>query len=168
MEVVYVKNYYYLRIMYSKDEVKELKKRFWDGLSAYAEAYPELSNRRHKFMLHNTRLKGVTMKFDATREGAYVILEIDHRSEEQQEKLYNHFLENRELLEAQFDTPLIWDTQYYKECGKRVIYIYCKQEGLDIHRQHQWDDFYHFMVVNMIKLENGFKQVKAIWDMWEG
>ena len=70
--------------MYSKDEVRDLKKRFWDGLSAYAESYDELKNRRHKFMLHNTRLKGVTMKFDATRDGAYVILEIDHRSEEQQ------------------------------------------------------------------------------------
>lgn len=68
--------------MYSKDEVRELKKRFWDGLSAYAEQYPELQSRKHKFMLHNTRMKGVAMKFDATRYGAYVILEIDHRSEE--------------------------------------------------------------------------------------
>ena len=109
--------------MYSKDEVRELKKRFWDGLSAYAESYEELSNRRHKFMLHNTRMKGVAMKFDATRDGAYVILEIDHRSEEQQEKLYNHFLENRELLEMAFDEPLVWDTHYIKDCGKQVIRI---------------------------------------------
>lgn len=158
----------YLRIMYSKDEVKELKKRFWDGLSAYAEQHVELSHRRHKFMLHNTRMKGVTMKFDATRDGAYVILEIDHRNEEQQAKLYNHFLENRELLESAFDEPLIWDTRYEKECGKRVVCIYCMQPGLDIHRQEQWNDFYAFMVDNMVRLEKGFVQVKAIWDMWEG
>lgn len=154
--------------MYSKDEVRELKKRFWDGLSAYADSYPELRNRRHKFMLHNTKMKGVAMKFDATRDGAYVILEIDHRSEEQQQKLYNHFVENRALLEGEFDTPLVWDTHYRKECGKEVIYIYCVQTGLDIHRQEQWEAFYHFMVENMIKLENGFRQVKEIWDMWEG
>ncbi len=154
--------------MYSKDEVRELKKRFWDGLSAYAEQYPELQSRKHKFMLHNTRMKGVAMKFDATRDGAYVILEIDHRSEEQQEKLYNHFLENKSLLESDFEESLIWDVNYVKDCGKRVIRIYCMQSGLDIHRQAQWDEFYKFMVVNMIKLENGFKQVKAIWDMWEG
>lgn len=160
--------YAYFCIMYSKDEVRDLKKRFWDGLSAYAESYDELKNRRHKFMLHNTRLKGVTMKFDATRDGAYVILEIDHRSEEQQEKLYNHFLENRELLESAFDEPLIWDTHYVKECGKSVIRIYCMQSGLDVHRQHQWNEFYEFLVANMIRLEKGFVQVKAIWDMWEG
>ena len=99
--------------MYSKDEKRDLKKRFWDGLSAYAENYAELRNRRHKFMLHNTRLKGVTMKFDATRDGAYVILEIDHRNEDQQEKLYNHFLEHRELLESAFDTPLIVANKLY-------------------------------------------------------
>lgn len=154
--------------MYSRDEARDLKKRFWDGLSTYAENDPALRGRKHKFLLHNTRLKGVAMKFDATREGAYVILEIDHRSEEQQEKLLNHFLEYRELLEADFDEPLIWDTHYVKDCGKQVIYIYCKQEGLDIHRQEQWNDFYRFMVANMVKLENGFRQVKAMWDMWEG
>ena len=75
-------------------------------------------------MLHNTRLKGVTMKFDATRDGAYVILEIDHRNEDQQEKLYNHFLEHRELLESAFDTPFQWDRNYTKDCGKQVIRIY--------------------------------------------
>lgn len=153
--------------MYSRDEIKELKKRFWDGLSSYAESYPELCDRRHKFMLHNTRLKGVTMKFDANRQGAYVILEIDHRSEERQSKLYNHFLENRELLESRFDTPLVWNTRYIKECGKRVIRIYCVQEGLDIHRQEQWQQFYEYMTVNMIRLEEGFRQVKILWDMWE-
>lgn len=154
--------------MYSKDEVRELKKRFWDGLSAYAESYPELKNRRHKFMLHNTKMKGVTMKFDATRTGAYVILEISHRSEEQQRKLYNHFCENRQLLDNEFETPLLWDTSYVLESGKRVIWIYCKQDNLDIHKQEQWNDFYSFMVSNMIRLERGFCQVKAIWDMWEG
>jgi len=40
--------------------------------------------------------------------------------------------------------------------------------GLDIHRQEQWNDFYLFMVDNMIRLERGFRQIKAIWDMWEG
>lgn len=154
--------------MYSKDEKRDLKKRFWDGLSAYAENYAELRNRRHKFMLHNTRLKGVTMKFDATRDGAYVILEIDHRNEDQQEKLYNHFLEHRELLESAFDTPLLWDRNYTKDCGKQVIRIYKQRSGLDIHHQEQWNDFYEFLVDNMIRLEKGFVQVKAIWDMWEG
>lgn len=153
--------------MYSRDEIKDLKKRFWDGLSDYALNYPELHNRKHKFMLHNTRLRGVSMKFDATRDGAYVILEIDHRNEERQEKLYNHFVENRELLEADFDAPLLWDTHYTKECGKQVIRIYCMQCGLDIHRQEQWPDFYRYMVNNMMRLEKGFLQVKAIWDMWE-
>lgn len=158
----------YLRSMYSKDEVRDLKKRFWDGLSAYAESYEELRDRRHKFMLHNTRLKGVSMKFDATREGAFVILEIDHRNDERKAKLYNHFVENRELLDAEFDTPLIWDAHYRKECGSEVVRIYCMHSGLDIHRQEQWNDFYLFMVDNMIRLERGFRQIKAIWDMWEG
>lgn len=157
----------YLRAMYSKDEIKELKKKFWDGLSEFALNYPELRNRKHKFMLHNTRLKGVTMKFDATREAAYVILEIDNRNEERQERLSNHFFENRELLEANFDEPLVWDTHYIKDCGKTVMRIYRMQQGLDFHRQQQWNDFYTFFVDNMIRLEKGFLQVKALWDMWE-
>lgn len=153
--------------MYSRDEIKDLKKRFWDGLSDYAETHPRLRNRKHKFLLHNTRLKGVTMKFDATREGAFVILEIDHRNKERQAKLFNHFLEYRAMLEDAFDSPLTWDTHYTRECGKQVIRIYCMQAGLDIHRQEQWPQFYDFMVTNMVRLEDGFVRVKEIWDMWE-
>ena len=154
--------------MYSKDEVRDLKKRFWDGLSTYAEQYSELKGRKHKFMLHNTRLKGVTMKFDATRSGAFVILEIDHRSEERQEKLCAHFEEYRQYLDDEFEGNLIWDKNYTKDCGKRVVRIYCMREGLDIHRQEQWNDFYEYLVANMIKMERGFTQIKVMWDMWEG
>ena len=60
--------------MYSKEELKQLKKEFWEGFGTYCSLIPALKRRKSKFMLYNTKMKGVELKFDATRTGASVIL----------------------------------------------------------------------------------------------
>ena len=63
--------------MYSKEELKQLKKEFWEGFGTYCSEIPALKRRKSKFMLYNTKMKGVELKFDATRDGAFVILEVN-------------------------------------------------------------------------------------------
>ena len=67
--------------MYSKDELKQLKKEFWEGFGVFCSNHPVLGKRKSKFMLYNTKMKGVELKFDATREGAFVILELNSLNE---------------------------------------------------------------------------------------
>jgi hypothetical protein len=67
--------------MYSKEELKNLKVEFWESFAAFCEVQPYLRRRRKIWTLYNTKVRGVELKFDATREGAYVILEVNHRNE---------------------------------------------------------------------------------------
>ena len=64
--------------MYTREELRQLKKEFWEGFGLFCSEVPALKRRKSKFMLYNTKMKGVELKFDATREGAFVILEINH------------------------------------------------------------------------------------------
>ena len=68
--------------MYTKDELRELKIAFWESFAAYCEVQPYLQGRKKIWILYDTKIKGVELKFDATRNGAYVILEINHRQED--------------------------------------------------------------------------------------
>lgn len=151
--------------MYTKDELKQLKKEFWEGFGTYCSEVPAMKRRKSKFMLYNTKMKGVELKFDATRDGAYVILEINHHDAAKRFELYEKFELYKSIVEKQFPQGLIWNFAYIRECGTEVCRIYTHKPGIDIHRRIQWMEFYKFMVDEMLKLEKAFKIVKeAIED----
>lgn len=148
--------------MYSKEEIKQLKKEFWEGYGTYCSQIPALKKRKSKFMLYNTKMKGVELKFDANREGAFVILEINHADESKRFELFEKFEKYKSILEKDFPEGLIWDFTFVRDCGTEVCRIYTKKEGIDIHRRIQWMEFYKFMVEEMLKLEKAFRMVKEV------
>ena len=121
--------------MYSKDELKNLKLEFWESFAAYCEVQPYLRGRKKIWTLYDTKVKGVELKFDISRNGAYVILEVNHRSEELRLEMYER---------------LTW----YKE-----MRIYTAREGLDFHRRQDWGEFFTFMASQMYLLERNFMSI---------
>ena len=143
--------------MYSKDELKQLKKEFWEGFGVFCSNHPVLGKRKSKFMLYNTKMKGVELKFDATREGACVILELNSPNEADRIAKYELFEQYKTLMEKDFPEGLIWNFAYKLDSGREVCRIYSQKTGIDIHRRLHWMEFYRFMAEEMLKLEKAFK-----------
>lgn len=150
--------------MYSREELKQLKHEFWEGFGQFCAIHPELKNRKNKFMLYNTKIKGVELKFDANREGAFVILEINHRSETERLAKYEQIEQYRVILEEEFPEGLIWDFSYHLGGRKEVCRIYTHKSGIDLHRRLDWMEFYKFMAEEMIKLERAFINIKDLLE----
>ena len=146
--------------MYSREELKQLKKEFWEGFGTYCSLIPTMKRRKSKFMLYNTKMKGVELKFDATRNGASVILEINLSNTNQRLEKFEQFKQYKSSMEKQFPRGLIWDNAYIRECGTEVSRIYTEKNGIDLHRRIQWIEFYEFMSTEMLKLEKAFMVVK--------
>ena len=81
------------------------------------------------------------MKFDANRQGAYVILEVNHRSEDLRLEMFERLTWYKETLEQDFPEGLIWDICFVRENGRQVARIYVAKEGLDLHRRAHWEIF---------------------------
>lgn len=145
--------------MYSKDELKKLKIEFWESFAAYCEVQPYLRRRRKMWTLYNTKVKGVELKFDANRKGAYVILEVNHRQEDERLEMYERLTWYKETLEKDFPDGLIWDCCFVRETGNEVARIYVAKEGLDLHRREHWGDFFSFMARQMYLLERNFMSI---------
>lgn len=145
--------------MYSKDELKKLKIEFWESFAAYCEVQPYLRRRRKMWTLYNTKVKGVELKFDANRKGAYVILEVNHRQEEERLEMYERLTWYKETLEKDFPDGLIWDCCFVRETGNEVARIYVAKEGLDLHRREHWGDFFSFMARQMYLFERNFMSI---------
>lgn len=148
--------------MYSKEELKLLKKEFWEGFGLFCTNHPILGKRKSKFMLYNTKMKGVQLKFDANRDGAFVILELNHASEDERLAKFEQFERYKIIMEEEFPNGLIWDYLYTLDTGQEVCRIYSFQPDIDIHRRYDWLAFYRFMSEEMLKLERAFRNVKDV------
>ena len=116
--------------MYSKDELKNLKLEFWESFAAFCEVQPYLRGRKKTWVLYDTKVKGVELKFDATREGAFVILEVNHRSEEARLEMFERLTWYKDTLETDFPEGLTWDICFVRDTGKQVARIYTANPGL--------------------------------------
>ena len=142
--------------MYSKDELKNLKLEFWESFAAFCEVQPYLRGRKKIWTLYDTKVKGVELKFDATREGAFVILEVNHRGEEARLEMFERLTWYKDTLETDFPEGLTWDICFVRDTGKQVARIYTSKSGIDFHRRQDWGEFFSFMASQMYLLERNF------------
>lgn len=145
--------------MYSKDELKNLKLEFWESFAAYCEVQPYLRGRKKTWTLYDTKVKGVELKFDATRNGAFVILEVNHRNEEARLEMFERLTWYKDTLETDFPEGLSWDICFVRDTGKQVARIYTSKSGIDFHRRQDWGEFFSFMASQMYLLERNFMSI---------
>ena len=145
--------------MYSKDELKNLKLEFWESFAAFCEVQPYLRGRKKIWTLYDTKVKGVELKFDATREGAFVILEVNHRGEEARLEMFERLTWYKDTLETDFPEGLTWDICFVRDTGKQVARIYTSKSGIDFHRRQDWGEFFSFRASQMYLLERNFMSI---------
>lgn len=145
--------------MYSKDELKNLKLEFWESFAAFCEVQPYLRGRKKMWTLYDTKVKGVELKFDATREGAFVILEVNHRNEDARLEMFERLTWYKDTLEMDFPEGLTWDICFVRDTGKQVARIYTSRPGIDFHRRQDWGEFFSFMASQMYLLERNFMSI---------
>ena len=145
--------------MYSKDELKNLKLEFWESFAAICEVQPYLRGRKKMWTLYDTKVKGVELKFDATRERAFVILEVNHRSEDARLEMFERLTWYKDTLEMDFPEGLTWDICFVRDTGKQVARVYTSRSGIDFHRRQDWGEFFSFMASQMYLLERNFMSI---------
>lgn len=151
--------------MYSKEEKKKLTIDFWNLFKKRCEVHPALQDKRKKWILHRTKIKGMAFRFEAGREDAKVILELYNRNERLRLKAYETLESYKVVLEEGFKEGLHWEFYYQRpDSGQEVCRIYTTMENMDIHRRNQWPDIYNFFIENMILLEENFMTIREVLE----
>ena len=127
-------------------------------LIVYASRFM-LKKRKKMWVLYDTKVKGVELKFDVARNVVCVILEVNKRKESERQEMYERLTWYKETLEEGFPEGLLWDTCCTLETGKQVARIYVKKEGADFHRREDWGEIFSFMAENMYQLEKNFLNI---------
>lgn len=148
--------------MFTKEEKKTIIQRFWVQFDAYCNTIPELAFKKKKWILHDTKISHLDLKFDPGRDCAMVALEINHRSESSRFQVYELLEKYRSILEQGFPDGLIWDFCYLNNNQQEVCRIYIAKEGLDLHRFSDWLSIYTFFADTMNHLQENFLEIQEM------
>ena len=139
--------------MFSKDEAAKLRKEFW---TSFGKSFPR------KWLLYNTKVKGLAFKFVADRKRAMVCLDLENPDELTNMLYYDQLLSLKTLLEEALP-EVIFNDCYELDNGKIIRRIYVPFERkFSIHNKNTWRDCYEFFVATMPKFELFFHEYEAI------
>lgn len=146
--------------MYSREELKQLKINFWTEFAQHCHKKQVFKHRLNKFILHDTKMKGVQLKFKLTRSNTSVILEFTG-TQQLINRRYQEFFHHKDLFIETFQPDIVTFLPHYqRSSGQVVARIYVEQTGYDFHCPQDWAAIFHFMSANMQKLELIFVQLK--------
>lgn len=144
--------------MWSKEEAKELRIKFWSGFKHYC--YKKHIDRR--WVLTGVKIKSVQLKFYADEEKALVMFQIDHKNGLQRYKIYEMFLSYRKLMTASCGTDLQWEEDYMGFGDHPVSAIYFELPGVNMYNPEDQDNIYAFFAEKMVLLEEAYWEYRDL------
>ncbi len=134
--------------MFSREESKKIRQEFW---TSFGKEYPR------KWLLYNTKMKEIQLKFSFNRKSAQVSLDIYDEDELIRAYYFEKLQSLEKILKAEYLSEAILDSDYELPEGKVISRIYTKMENVSIHSKKDWPDVKKFLAEKMDKLEEFFK-----------
>jgi hypothetical protein len=139
--------------MFSKEESAQIRKEFW---TSFGKSFPR------KWLLYNTKIKGLSLKFVADRKKAFVCLDIENPDELVNLLYYDQLLSLKVLLETELP-EVIFNDEYELESGKTIHRIYVPFEGkFSVHNKNTWRDCFEFYMEIMPKFEAFYYEYEEV------
>jgi len=139
--------------MFSKEESKKLRHEFW---TAFGKSFPR------KWLLYNTKLKGLSFKFHFNSNAALVALDI----EDDLENRINYWKKLQSLksiLLKDFLPNALFEETYFLDNEKEISRIYVPLETkVSIHNKNTWREVMEFFNEYMSLFEAFFEEYQDI------
>jgi len=137
--------------MFNKEDSKKIREDFW---IFFGKRHPR------KWMLYNTGIKDVVLKFSFDTKKALVSIDAVSKDPILRGYYYEKLESLKKLLLDEVSSKLIFDAQYTLDSGKTVSRVYLVKEGVSIHNKNSWPEVFEFFNKNMDKFETFFIDYK--------
>ncbi len=139
--------------MFSKEESRQLRQEFW---TSFGKSFPR------KWILYNTKLKGVSFKFHFDTKKALVALDIEDDLEHRI-NYWEKLTALKAILLEDYLPEAIFEEAYILENGKEISRIYVPlPQKVSIHNKNTWQEAMVFFNTTMDKFESFFETYKEV------
>lgn len=141
--------------MYSREESKKIRQEFW---TSFGKNYPR------KWLLYNTKIKDLSLKFTFTRRIAEVSIDLDATDEIMRLYYFEKLQSLKTILKEEFLPDAYYAEAYELENRKLISRVYVSKEGVNIHDRKDWPEVQEWLVRNMDALERFFLEYRDYID----
>jgi len=134
--------------MFSKEESKKIRQEFW---TSFGKEYP------HKWLLYNTKMKEIQLKFTFDRKVAQVSLDIIDEDELVRAYYYEKIVALQNILRSEYLPEILFEENYKLPEGKMISRVYCEIDGVSIYNPKTWPQVKQFLYTEMMLLEQFFQ-----------
>lgn len=141
--------------MFSREESARMRQEFW---TSFGKSFPR------KWILYQTKIKGLSFKFNFDTKKAMVLMEIEG-SLEHRIKYFEKIQSLQDILERDFLPNMVYAESYELENGKEVSCIFVEKKEVSIHNRETWQEAMYFLNENMIKMEDFWGEYEDFFRM---
>lgn len=145
--------------MFSKEEKAALTEDFW---AAFKYKCRQKFGKRHSWVLQNTGIKGMQLKFELSRSTALVVLQCHSPSAEKREWIYDILQQYHRVVAAAAEEVPTWDKNGDLPELSGMPSVYYKLDGVDYLQKKHWDSIHEFLAKYMRHLEAAFLEIKDV------
>lgn len=137
--------------MFSKEESRLLREEFW---ISFGKSYPR------KWLLYNTKIKGLSFKFHFDTKKALVTLDLEDDLNNRI-NCWEKLISLKSILKDEFLPETIYEEEFFLENGKEISRIYVPIEiKVSIHNKNSWRETMVFFNNTMSLFEAFFEEYK--------
>ncbi|MGB5170570.1 DUF4268 domain-containing protein [Eudoraea sp.] len=137
--------------MFSKEESKKTRQDFW---IAFGKSFPK------KWLLYDTKIKGVALKFSFGLKSAMVSIDIEPRELSKRIELWEKLLALKSILLSEYAKEAQFEDSFLLENNKEISRIYIMKQNVSIHNKQSWRETMEFFNTEMTNLECFFLDYK--------
>ncbi len=139
--------------MFSKEESRLLRQEFW---TSFGKSFPR------KWILYNTKIKGLSLKFYFDTKKAFVSLDLEDHLENRI-NCWEKLLSIKTILTDEYLSEAIFEEECHLDNGKEIsrISVHLNQK-VSIHNKNSWQDTMVFFNDKMSLFEDFFETYRDI------
>ncbi|OZV69846.1 DUF4268 domain-containing protein [Winogradskyella aurantia] len=139
--------------MFSKEESRQLRHEFW---TSFGKSFPK------KWVLYNTKTKGLSFKFHFDTTSALVALDLEDDLENRI-NYWEKLLALKTILTRDYLPEVIYKEEYLLANGKEISRIYVPLKAkVSIHNKNAWRDVMVFFNTHMSLFEAFFEDYREV------
>lgn len=151
------------KVMYSKDEEKQLKIEFWGTLNEQLELERGLHANKVNWMNFNTKIKQLFFRMEADREVASLCIDLQFLDDGIRAIYYEQFTEFQKILNERLEGEMNWQEHFAHSNGKTISRISVNLKGADLYKKEDWPAMHAFLKSNFINLENFWAEFSEVF-----
>ncbi|HBH49664.1 MAG TPA: hypothetical protein DDX98_13540 [Bacteroidales bacterium] len=144
--------------MFTREEKKQLRMEYWNRFKTYSNRRKLKKNKPGKWIMEETGIKQLKLKFHFDETHAWAGIEIDTRNLDKRIELFDKLEKLKSVLTNRLPHQLHWELEKAKTENKSVSRIFAELADVNIYHRQCWKQVNDFLYEVMDPIEDIFKE----------